>query len=652
MSDEMEKQSVDEVMDATENADNADTTETVAAEEKVAEVTEAAPAEEITETADEADTVAANVTEMKAEVSAEPPVQESASERPAAAVGDKAATKKSKKLWIVAAAAVVLILVIANAPKIGNAAVKLFSSPAGYLQHLLKNASDDAAEQFAKGYDMAMESMSSADDMGSEAEFGITLGEDVRELLGDATNMDFDWMEKLSFLVNTDSTKDAYKFDMGFALNDNRLISLVLMANMTEKMAYMQVPELNETYLGMDLEEFLEENGMDMDDINEVTEMYEKIYEAMPKAAKVEKVLKRYSDLAISCIEDVEQDKEEVTVGEFTNKLTVLEATIDEKTLQNMLEVIVKELKEDKDIKEIMYSVVELDEDADADEVYDEFLDALDDAEDEIDELDEEDIEIVLKLYVDNEGNIMGCVVEVDEANVEASSLMTRKGSKYAYEFEVKVNGVKAVLEGEGKLTSSKLDGEFKVKAAGLKILEFTLEDIRVKELEDGYFNGIVRVSLGSAAVSALEEELYDFPFELDELVLELKEESSKNKSDATISLYEDDKLLGAFSVSSKTGKADKIKSPKDKEVTMVEDEDDLMDWVQDIDVDAFLESLEGKVDDDLLDMLEDLMSGDISLPGLSNGYDDYYYDDDYWYDEDYYYDDEYWYDEYEDDWY
>ena len=83
----------------------------------------------------------------------------------------------------------------------------------------------------------------------------------------------------------------------------------------------------------------------------------------------------------------------------------------------------------------------------------------------------------------------------------------------------------------------------------------------------------------------------------------------------------------------------------------MVEDEDDLMDWVQDIDVDAFLESLEGKVDDDLLDLLEDLIEGDVSLPSFG-GYDDYYYDDDYWYDEDYYYDDEYWYDEYEDDWY
>ncbi len=639
MSDEMEKQSVEETAEVVDTAENteavAETTETVA------ETTEAVPAAETTETVSEESTAEENADEAQAEMTE----AQSAPERPKAEVTDKPASKKSIKLLIAAAAAVVLIAILANAPKIGNAAVKLFTSPAGYLQHLLKNASDEGAEQFAKGYDMGLESMFAADDMSSETELSVTLGKDVKDLLGAATDMDFDWMEKISLLFNADSTKDAYKFDMGLALNDNRLISLVLLANMTDKMGYMQVPELNESYLGMDLEEFLDENGMDWDDINEATEMYEKLYKALPKKDKVEKLLKRYSELAISCIEDVEQDKEEVKVDDITNTFTVLEATIDEGTLQDMLEVIVKELKEDKDIKEIMYNVLETQEDADADEVYDEFLEMLDEMEDEIDSLDEEEFEMVLKFYADNEGNLMGCVVELEEENVEVSNLMVQKGSKYAYEFEVKVNGVKAVLEGTGKLTSSKLNGEFSVKAAGMKILEFTLTDVKVKDLEDGYFNGTVSVSLGSAAVSAVEEEFDEMPFDLGDLVLELKSECSKNKSEVTVSLLDEDELLGAISASSKIGKAGKIKSPKDKNVVMVEDEDDFADWTEEIDVEAYLESLEGKVDDDLLDMLEDLMSGDISLPSMG-GYDDYYYD------EDYYDDDEYWYDEYEDDWY
>lgn len=648
MSDEMEKQSVEET---TEAVDAVETTETVEVEENVAEtadaVTEETPVEAVNEEVSAEAPAETQAVEAEAEEQAELSAQEQES-TPAKAAKEKT-PKKQRKLFIAAAVLLAFVIVIANAPKIGNAAVKLFTSPAGYFQHVLKKSSDEVVEQFAKGYDIALENMSATENVSSETELGVTFGKDVREMLEDATDMDFEWMEKVSFLVNADSTKDAYKFDLGVALNDKRLISLLLMANMKDKTAYMQVPELNESYLGVDLEEFLDDNGMDMDDINEASEMYEKFYKALPKASKVEKVLKRYSELAISCVEDVKQDKEEVKVDEITNKFTVLEATIDEGTLQDMLEVIVKELKKDKDIKEIIYDVLETQEDADADEVYDEFLDLLDELEDEIDSLDDEKFEIVVKLYVNNEGEIMGVVVELEEVNTEISNFIVQKGSKYAYEFEMKVNGVKVVVDGTGKMTSSKLSGDFKVKAAGLKVLDFSLKDVKIKDLEDGYFNGTVSVSLGSATVKALEEEIDDFPFDLADLVLELKGKSSKNKSEMTVSLYEKEDLLGAFSINSKVGKAGKIKSPKDKEVVMIEDEDDLMDWVGDIDFDKFIESLEGKLDDDLLDMLEDLIDGDISLPSFD---DDYYNDDDYWYDDDYYYDDDYWYDDYEDDWY
>ena len=106
------------------------------------------------------------------------------------------------------------------------------------------------------------------------------------------------------------------------------------------------------------------------------------------------------------------------------------------------------------------------------------------------------------------------------------------------------------------------------------------------------------------------------------------------------MSLLDKEDLLAAVSIVSEIGKAGKIKSPKDKEVVMVEDEDDLMEWVEDIDLDTFLESLEGKVDDDILDLFEGLTNGAGLLQGIGGSLDDYYYDD------------EYWYDEYEDDWY
>lgn len=638
MSDEMENKSVEEAIDTVESA------ETVETAEKAVEVTEAS-AESTAETTEVLKEEATETEEIPAEDAETGTEDVTVEEEATAATENTAVTdvvkkvKSNKKLLAVVAAALAVILVIVNAPKIGNAAVKLFTSPAGYFQHVEGKAVDEAIEQVAVSYDRVLSSAFAKDDVGSSAEVGVELGKDVRELLEDATRVDFDWLEKVAFAVKADSKKNASKTTIGLSLNGEQLISLLVMANLENGMGYLQIPELNESYLGMDLEEFFElcNVDMDMDDINEMKATYEEIYDALPDKSKLEKVMKRYSSLALSCVEDVTQDKKEVTVGDYTEKYTVLEATIDEETVQEMLEVIVKKLKEDKDVKKIIKDVVAVQDELDADEVYEEFLDALDDVEDSIDALDDIKFELVWKTYVNGKGEICGRVLEIEEAGAKVSSLMVKKGSKYAYELEAKVDGQKFSFAGAGKMTGSKLDGKFKLKVLSMKIADITLKDVKLKDLEDGYFSGTLSVSLSSVIAEAVERELDDFPFDVKDLVLKIDSDCGKSKADIKVSLYEEEKLLGVVYVESKTGNAGSIKSPKEKEVVMIEDVDDILDWVGDIDLDAFLDSLEGKVDDDILDLLDDVMSGVNFIPGFS-GYDDDYYDDygydDYWYDE------------------
>ena len=605
MNDETENKSVEEAVDV-ETAETAETVETV----------------EMTENTEEAETVEeeTNTPALSAEdVQTENVTAENVpiAEEHQAAQNMTPGKKPGKLLIGLAVAAVALILVLANGAKIANAAVKLFTSPAGYFQHIVKKTSDESAEQFAKAYDKVISSTDAGVNESQSAEFSVEIGKSVRNLLEDATYQDFDWLEKVSFRVDADSTKEAAQTNMGLALNDKQLISLIILANLKEEKGYLQIPELNKSYLGMEFEELFSMLDIDMDDFNEVNESTEKVLKALPDKSKVEKIIKKYFDLAISCIDDVKQEKEKVTLEEVTNTYTVLETTIDEETLQSMLETIVKELKEDEDIKKIIMDVSATIEDADADDVYDEFLDALDDMEDEIDDLGDEKIEIVLKLYVDNKGEVYGTVVEIEEADLEVFNLMVRKGSKFAYEFEVKVNGVKGSLEGTGKMSGSKMSGDFLLKAAGMKLAELKAEDVQLKDLEDGYFNGTITVSLASSAAKLIENEVDDdFPFDIKKLNLKITSASSKADADCRISLNEGEKMLGAVSVTYKTGKADKIKFPADSEVVMIENESDLMDWAEDIDFDEFLESLEDKLDAGLMDLIEDAI-----LDGFSGGF-------------------------------
>ncbi|MDD5900092.1 MAG: hypothetical protein PUC73_04230, partial [Lachnospiraceae bacterium] len=124
MNDETENKSVEEAVDV----ETAETAETVEAVETV----------EMTENTEEAETVEedTNTPALSAEdVQTENVTAENVpiAEEHQAAQNMTPGKKPGKLLIGLAVAAVALILVLANGAKIANAAVKLFTSPAGYF---------------------------------------------------------------------------------------------------------------------------------------------------------------------------------------------------------------------------------------------------------------------------------------------------------------------------------------------------------------------------------------------------------------------------------------------------------------------------------------------------------------------------------------
>ena len=554
--------------------------------------------------------------------------------------------KRNKKFLVIASAVVVLLLVVLNAAKIGNAAVKLFTSPAGYFRHVEGKVVKDAAKEAATAYDTAVSEILSVDDVGSEGRIGIELGKEILDLLEDETEMDFEWLKEFSVGYGTDSSKKGSKAEVDFSLDGKKIISLLVLMNLEDEKGFLQIPELNKSYIGMDIEEFFEfcDMDVDLDDINEMYEMYEKVYDALPNKSKVEKIIERYASLMLSSVEDVEQSKEEVSVGDYSKKMTVLEATIDEKTVRDALEVVIKELKKDKDVKKIVYEVLEIQDEVDADDVYDAFLEVLDDLEDDLDDIEDEEFEIVWKTYVDSKGAIQGRSFEVEDEDIEVTSLMVKKGSKFAYECSVDFDDFKGGLTGTGKARGLTVSGDFVLDVMGMDILDAKLDDVKLADLCRGDFSGTISISL-SKKVAKMLDAAADLPIDVKDIVLKIDMDASTSKSDVKVSVLEEKELIAAISVESKRGKADNVKSPKDSDVVMVEDESDLEEWVDEIDLEAFVESLEGKIGEDLYEMLEDAISNGFSLSDMFEEEEEDYYDDG-WYEDDWY---DGWYD---DDWY
>ena len=314
-----------------------------------------------------------------------------------------------------------------------------------------------------------------------------------------------------------------------------------------------------------------------------------------------EKLLYKYSCLAISCIDDVEKSKDTVEAGDVSQKCLSLRATINTKTLQNMLETVLKEMREDEELKKIMKDLSALEG---MEDLYDDYRDLLDELLDEVEDIDLYE-KIILEVYVNGKGELIGFQIEYDELRI--LSVKPRDGKKFGLEisYESYADGVK--LEGTGKESGNKASGEFEVKVEtyyGSERIRFRLEDVDTEAIEEGNVKGTFILPL---------KEIDDI-FGLDnrmlrkyEMVLSADMDESKQK--AELILMNDKDQVASILFDFKTGSGKKADLPKNADVIIVEDGDDLEDWLDTIDVDRFIRNLEKtEMPSDMVDEIEDLL--------------------------------------------
>lgn len=535
----------------------------------------------------------------------------------------KAGGKKTAPLMAAAAAAVVLVIVvIANGARLGNSIHKTFSSPEKYYQYVEKKAAKELSASAGDMYAAYLDALSYYD-KSVNTEVSIELGKDGQEMLELAGLMgvDLSWLKSISVKGNWAAKSGVTSFDAAIAVNKDDILSGGLIVDTEKEGLYVQIPELTKTYLGIDLGDFMDSYEWEM--LDETMESGKVLADALPSQSDVQKMSKKYIDIALGCIDNVSKKTEKETVEGVTQKFTTLKVTIDDDTLQDIMKAVLKEMKKDKDIKKIIRDVAKA-VDEDGDDVYEEFQESIDDILDDIKDYDLGDVkELVMTIYVDGKGNISGRSFELKSSTGRKSDsatvkmLMTEKGSKFGYELSISGFGSESVkLTGSGKKSGGKISGDFKLKYNGASLVNIAAKKFDLDKAKKGQLDGAFEISVSSKigsligsvpAVSVIED-----------VKLLLTFGASKNTSTVSLGVEYDGNDLGKAAVSVKTDKGSKASIPSGKNVVMVEDLDDLEDWLETIDWKKVISGLK-KTDlpSEVLDLLEDvadiLEDGDLS---------------------------------------
>jgi|GEM_PF-683975 len=558
-----------------------------------------------------------------------------------APVPPKKKKKAGKIIGAICGIAVIAIagtgVALAATGQLSNFVHKNFSSPESYLKYVAKQNVEDNIEVFNSNYSKYLETVDT-DNLSGNVKIELSAGSALKPLIG-LLSPDLKKLDNAAIEVNTNLDGEVQNMEVAASVNDTTVATLKASVDLENKKGYAQIPELSEGYI--DFSDAIEEASDELEDYtDQFSEAASQLTEILPDAEAVSNILTKYSDIAYDNIDDVTKSTETIKANGVSSKCTALTANLDGTYSYDVACDILETLSEDEDIKDIISAIDK--------DTYNDFVDGLEDTLDEIkdskDEFKDLDMDMDMTFYVNAKGEIIGEEVNmsVESQDINITCLMPQSGSKFGYLLSAEASGTEMFnLEGGGTIKNNVMNGSFTLDVAdelakeselaksGNDILSLEISDLNVEDVKAGNLNGSFK--LKSDAISEISG------YEL------LVDVSSDDKSSTVeMAVASDSEEWARIKLTASEGKKlDTLKPSKSDKIYSVTDEDDLKEYVEDIDLDAFAKNLSKATGidisaDDITSFIEDAAS----YAGL--GSDDTSYDYDYdnlWNDDSYDYD-------------
>lgn len=569
--------------------------------------------------------------EGPAEIPAEAPAE--APEQPAPfaqADFDAAPKKKKSKKKLGVTLAVIGVLLAAAAiltfvfwPQVSGFFVKTFGSPEAYFQHVEKQAVADSADTVSTYYDTLINNASGNN--AAEGTMRLQVSDKLLQLMGaDAADVDIDWINDVALEYETVVDGTLTMMNMVLDISGTDIVDLSMIVDITTENVYLALPSLSGTYLHIAPDYY---SGTSSSMQNLLSD--EDFLKALPDEDTVNKLLRRYLQIVIDNTSNVDKSSDTLQIGDYEQKVTVLEYELTQKGVLKIAKAVLKEAKSDKDLKKCINDVADYLEDkgmiSDADSVYDDFKDALEVALEQLNDVDaSSETLLVVTDYVDGASKIIGRRLEIQDQTILEYATVT-KGKDYASEWDFG-NG-QLIFRGDGTISGDTREGDYVLTVEGVDFLN-VYASYNEKKLDDGLLDGRFRLTPTATMLDGmgLDSQVKSLISGMN-LGLELVISNGKKDSSMAFNLVSGSEVLLGLSAEASVAAGKQVTLPTDTISDRYSD-----DWAEELDFDKIIDALrKTNVPKELVDSLEE------TIDMMTNPY--YYYDNyynDYY--SDYYY--------------
>lgn len=393
------------------------------------------------------------------------------------------------------------------------------------------------------------------------AEIKLSLDDGGKAILGMLTPVDISWLEDASMDTKVNLNEGTMIETMDVKVNGTKICTIEYYFDTENSEVYMRIPELNEGYIKMNMEQMtqeaeaeMEEEGMDSSfstsmDLADAMNSYFSTLDNLPEADALTSILTRYSDIIFDNVTDGENPgTQSSAAGDVSQELTVLEGHVTQAEAQPMFQQILDTAKTDEELKGLIESWTEAMNDPEYS--YDTFLQAIEDLEKDLDgEIDESDTSgFVLRASVDDNGEVVGREVLADDGEQEESLfsyLCTTDGDQRGFSFTMGSDEDSVGLYGSGTLSGDVLSGTYTFTSGGEDAVVIEVADYDTKAVENGIWKGTYTIS--GAPIEDEDGNSYD-PFGGMQLIF-TTDGKDENNMEWNLTLAANGVSLGALSI-------------------------------------------------------------------------------------------------------
>ncbi|MDO4615256.1 MAG: Ltp family lipoprotein [Lachnospiraceae bacterium] len=393
---------------------------------------------------------------------------------------------------VIAAAAVAggIYLGTSKSPKVPD-------TPEDYFREIVEQNSEENLDSVLSNYSESVEQLQS-DSVNGTSTIRVEVGDALSPFLG-AVYPALSDLKSAEIGMDVTLTEESLEEMLIRAnINDAQILTMKAAIDPANKLYYLQIPELSDSYL--DLSSVFDE--MDSETGMTYSEMSQLMQSALPDAETLNSIVSTYQGIILDHIGEVTKDSAELSAEGVTQTYTTLNTSLDSQYLYDTAVDVLTQLEKDENIKGIIENI----DDTSYASFQSEISNALTSLQNNSESITSVDFTGNITLYVD-QYDIAGVLIDAD-MNGESFRLNyanPQKDSDFGFLCSLEYEGSELIsLHGSGKTQKDLLNATYHLSMdASLINADFdttdfvTLEvkDFDLSSMKDGKLNGSFTLS-------------------------------------------------------------------------------------------------------------------------------------------------------------